>query len=539
MRRLHLALLASILLVSACEPMRSSGREPPETANAETPEVESDRDPAQEKEHEEPAELPDEQRSDAEFDVSRAPDLVDRGIFSDLDPKVRVRFPSWLKGRDITIAHHGGASSLIAYVDGVAVGFGSPDMGELEVVSDPDAHDDDGDGIPNQLDILMGAKKTALNAAPYKGGYQGLDYPGGDVPRTEGVCTEVIIRAVRNAGIDLQKELHEDIERASNAYPMVDKPDTNIDQRRVKTLLPYFERRWEAKSTDIDDKSDWLPGDIVFMNTMRDERPDHVGIVSDELGASGYPLIINNWTNGYHTQPMDLLKFVPVTHRFRLPAAKVQFGEPTQLVTALAEHGLRIDGKHRQAVLVRAERNGAAATLTRYQRERTGRWARVGEPVEARVGRSGLGLGRGIQAPIRTGLHPKVEGDGRAPAGLFEIGTGFGRGEKAFEGDWPWRVAGEADRWVDDPESASYNTWQKAEGDWSSAEKLTNYELALVVRHNTPEPKPGDGSAIFIHDWSLDAGGTLGCTGIERGAMLELLAWLKPQASPVVVQLPR
>ncbi len=182
-------------------------------------------------------------------------------------------------------------------------------------------HDRDGDGIPDQVDILMGAKKAVLNGAAYGGGYQRLKYPGGDVPRTEGVCTDVVIRALRNAGFDLQVLLKRDILRHPKRYPMVRrKPDPNIDQRRVRTLLPWFKAHWRARETRVapDTVADWLPGDVVMMDTMRGPGPDHIGILSDRLGDSGFPLVINNWTNGSRTAEMDLLGWVPVTHRFRV-----------------------------------------------------------------------------------------------------------------------------------------------------------------------------------------------------------------------------
>lgn len=182
--------------------------------------------------------------------------------------------------------------------------------------------DRDGDGIPDPLDVLLGAKKTVLNADAYTGGYLQIPYPMGDVPRTLGVCTDVIVRAVRNAGLDLQRELHEDIRRAPRAYPMVKgRGDPNIDHRRVKTLLPYFVRHWQRRSIALDDEADPLrPGDVVLMDTFPSRTgPDHIGIVSDLLGPSGKPLIINNWTDGTVTAEMDLLPFVPITHRFRIP----------------------------------------------------------------------------------------------------------------------------------------------------------------------------------------------------------------------------
>jgi uncharacterized protein YijF (DUF1287 family) len=185
--------------------------------------------------------------------------------------------------------------------------------------------DRDDDGIPDVLDVLLGAKKTVLNADAYTGGYLRIPYPMGDVPRTLGVCTDVIVRALRNAGVDLQRDLQEDLRRARRSYPMVrGGGDPNIDHRRVKTLLPLFLRKWQRHTPALDDAADPLrPGDIVFMDTFPGRSgPDHIGLVSDRLGPSGLPLIINNWTDGTVTAEMELLTFVPVTHRFRLAPPK-------------------------------------------------------------------------------------------------------------------------------------------------------------------------------------------------------------------------
>jgi uncharacterized protein YijF (DUF1287 family) len=124
-----------------------------------------------------------------------------------------------------------------------------------------DTNDTDGDGIPNPLDVLIGAKKTVLNGASYGAGYIKLDFPMGDVPRDVGVCTDVIIRAVRNAGIDLQAEVNRDIKRARRAYPMVRKANAHIDHRRVKTLVPYFSRHWGRRAIRSDRAtwSSWIP----------------------------------------------------------------------------------------------------------------------------------------------------------------------------------------------------------------------------------------------------------------------------------------
>jgi uncharacterized protein YijF (DUF1287 family) len=275
--------------------------------------------------------------------------VTDKGVFADLDPKVQLALPD-VKPEAVTALVDTKHQVLILEIDGFPrkaypLGGRAPlKVGKLELglrAGDRDelrtllaearmrvgtaAHDKDGDGIPDALDVLIGAKKEVLNAESYTAkaeDYIGMAYPGGDVPRTIGVCTDVIIRAVRNAGWDLQKELHEDIKKAKSAYPMVKGlGDPSIDQRRVGTLLPYFKRHWEQHSARLDDPKDpWRPGDVIFMDTFPSRPgPDHIGIVSDRLDDLGLPLIVNNWTDGTVVSEMDLMTFVPVLYRFRLP----------------------------------------------------------------------------------------------------------------------------------------------------------------------------------------------------------------------------
>jgi uncharacterized protein YijF (DUF1287 family) len=276
--------------------------------------------------------------------------VPDRGIWSDLDDRIQLELPAGLTADRIDARVDDRHRVLVLSIDGVArkvypLGGPAPlavgdrvlalrpgDRAELaglvtaaRLTVGPPARDRDDDGIPDALDLLIGARKTVLNADAYTPAaedYIEMSYPMGDVPRTIGVCTDVIIRAVRNAGIDLQKELHEDIRRARAAYPMVKgMGDPSIDQRRVGTLLPYFRRRWEAHTARLDDPADPLrPGDILLMDTFPSrDGPDHIGIVSDRLAAPGRPLVINNWTDGTVTAEMDLLAFVPVLYRFRVP----------------------------------------------------------------------------------------------------------------------------------------------------------------------------------------------------------------------------
>jgi len=274
--------------------------------------------------------------------------VTDTGIWSDLDDQVQIALPPVPPDR-VTATVDGKRQLLVLSIDGfprksypltgtstLVVGMHSialrpGDRAELAPLLTAERtraasarSDADRDGIPDALDILIGAKKTVLNGDAYTEGYVTIGFPMGDVPREIGVCTDVVIRAVRNAGVDLQKALHDDIKRAPKAYPMVrGRANPHIDQRRVKTLLPYFKRHWEAHSARLDDPADPLrPGDVIFMDTFPSKAgPDHIGILSDRVDDQGLPLVINNWTTGTVTAEMDLLTFVPVLHRFRLPGS--------------------------------------------------------------------------------------------------------------------------------------------------------------------------------------------------------------------------
>ncbi|OQX79875.1 MAG: DUF1287 domain-containing protein [Bacteroidetes bacterium 4484_276] len=111
--------------------------------------------------------------------------------------------------------------------------------------------------------------------------YFSIDYPNGDVPDDRGVCTDVIIRAYRKLGIDLQKEVHEDMEVNFDEYPKIwglTKTDKNIDHRRVPNLMVFFARHGETKQI-TDRPEDYLPGDIVCWDLGGGTT--HIGFVSN------------------------------------------------------------------------------------------------------------------------------------------------------------------------------------------------------------------------------------------------------------------
>jgi uncharacterized protein len=139
---------------------------------------------------------------------------------------------------------------------------------------------------PQLKQMLEGAIAQAGVTTEYDPAYVALDYPGGDVPEKTGVCSDVVVRAFRKAGIDLQKEVHEDIKRARSAYPTkwgANAPDKNIDHRRVLNLMTYFTR--QGKSLSISDNAAaYKPGDIVSWELSN--GIDHIGIVTNMLSES-------------------------------------------------------------------------------------------------------------------------------------------------------------------------------------------------------------------------------------------------------------
>jgi uncharacterized protein YijF (DUF1287 family) len=251
--------------------------------------------------------------------------VADLGIFPDLDPQVELSVAGVEQGRvsfdrkhKLLVLWSGDVPRKVYPADPDGKPLRPVDAAELERYgrgAAPHAGDADRDGIPDELDLLIGARKVALNGAAYTEGYVRIAFPGGDVPRDQGVCTDTIVRALRNAGIDLQADLNRDLLRNRRAYPMVTKVNANIDHRRVKTLLPYFLRHYQL----VDAKAPYQPGEVVFFDTFPDRPgPDHVGIVSDRKSDAGDYLVVNNWAPGFRDSDMDLLPSVPVLYRVRV-----------------------------------------------------------------------------------------------------------------------------------------------------------------------------------------------------------------------------
>ena len=147
---------------------------------------------------------------------------------------------------------------------------------------------------------LSNAALSIIDASiAYTPDYISIKYPNGDVPATTGVCSDVVIRAYRRLGIDLQKEVHEDMKANFSKYPTkwgLKKTDTNIDHRRVPNLEVFFTRKGE-KLTVSENPNDYKTGELVTW--MIGDKLPHIGIITHKKSADGKrPLIVHNVGGG-------------------------------------------------------------------------------------------------------------------------------------------------------------------------------------------------------------------------------------------------
>ena len=150
------------------------------------------------------------------------------------------------------------------------------------------------------------------NDIVYTPNWVNIDYPMGDVPEMTGVCSDVIIRAYRKMGIDLQKELHEDILSNPNKYPNIDNPDNNIDHRRVPNLSRFFSEYGEILEV-TDNPENYKSGDIVYWKLGG--KIDHIGIVTHLKSDNGTPLMVHNICCGQNLE--DCLFYYDIYKHFR------------------------------------------------------------------------------------------------------------------------------------------------------------------------------------------------------------------------------
>lgn len=187
----------------------------------------------------------------------------------------------------------------------------------------PTPHTNENQNLSKQKDFYGKLSDAALqlteNEVEYDPTYYKIPYPNGDVPAGKGVCTDVIIRAYRKLGIDLQKEVHEDMAANFSKYPKIwglKATDTNIDHRRVPNLQAFFTRKGETIPVTTK-ASDYKVGDIVTW--MLPGGHPHIGVVVDKKGAEGRYKMVHNI--GYGQKLDDCLFEYKITGHYRYKKA--------------------------------------------------------------------------------------------------------------------------------------------------------------------------------------------------------------------------
>ena len=179
----------------------------------------------------------------------------------------------------------------------------------------PPVHASFGRPTRQAVRLAQAAEGQVGRTIRYDARYVPLRYPGGDVPMDRGACSDVVVRAFRTRGVDLQVEVHRDMMAAWSAYPHLwglRAPDPNIDHRRVSNLEVFFRRRGKALPVTARG-SDYWPGDVV---SWRIGRSPHIGIVSTQLAPSGTRYLVAH-NDGRGVQVEDVLFAFRIVGHFR------------------------------------------------------------------------------------------------------------------------------------------------------------------------------------------------------------------------------
>ncbi len=200
-----------------------------------------------------------------------------------------------------------------------------------------------------------------------------------------------------------------------------------------------------------------------------------------------------------------------------------------------------------QCLLVIADTDTTVHAVMRlYLRNDAGAWVQDGESFGVSLGRNGLAWGRGLHTEADSSGVFKHEGDGKSPAGIFELGKIMGYAPASETGDlrMPYERITDSTECVDDGVSPYYNRIVRNDttsGTWTSSEKMWKfagwYDWLVVINHNTDPIEVGCGSCVFIHFRKNPTDHTAGCTALDSDPMLHLLGWLDSSKTPRLVQL--
>ena len=194
------------------------------------------------------------------------------------------------------------AAAAVFFIVRSGLVYSGEDFGIERLVSE---RDENNNGIDDYTDLLEGARAYVATEPTYISVY--YSDRGGYPPTGEGVCTDVIWSAFNNAGYDLRELVNYDISIAPDVYP--DKPDPNIDFRRVKNLKIFFDRHAESLTLNPSEIGEWQPGDIVTFS------PSHIAIISDKRNYRGEPYIIHH--GGGYVYEENALSYGEITGHYR------------------------------------------------------------------------------------------------------------------------------------------------------------------------------------------------------------------------------
>jgi D-alanyl-D-alanine dipeptidase len=290
----------------------------------------------------------------------------------------------------------------------------------------------------------------------------------------------------------------------------------------IDCTAPY-EQRWHDGALDMGTGFDCFDERAhtanPSINATAKENRQRLSNAMEKEGFSGYSKEWWHFTFGGEGAPKDVMDFpiTPISTRDAIAASG-------QLIVVTSKNWDDIQG-----------------TAQRYERDGTS-FRKVGDAFPVMVGKNGMGWGKGL-ASVDAGEGPvKREGDGKAPAGVFKLGTAFGYDTTA-DTQLPYLSLTPSTECVDDGQSRRYNELVDGAAiakDWSSSEHMRNepgYRQGIFIEHNTPA-NAGSGSCIFFHIWRGPTSPTLGCTAMDQGDIAALLKWLDPRESPLLVQMP-
>jgi L,D-peptidoglycan transpeptidase YkuD (ErfK/YbiS/YcfS/YnhG family) len=219
------------------------------------------------------------------------------------------------------------------------------------------------------------------------------------------------------------------------------------------------------------------------------------------------------------------------------------------ILAATAPLARALDADVRQLIVsIAPDWNSQQGRLWLFQRDAGGAWQLSGGPIPVLYGKNGLAWGRGLLGTEEPGSHKK-ERDGRAPAGVFKMGTIYTYDAALPAGaDYPFHQVTLSDAWVDNPASPDYNRHvviddPKNPPPWFEKAKMRHNDFAyrwlVEIRHNSDPPVSGEGSAIFFHIRRGETRPTSGCTTMAEPNLVRLIRWLRARANPHYALLPK